>query len=113
MKNSQSAEALTNQMRRRFAKSFLDILILQRVKTGSTWGYDIIKKTETQYRVKLRHGALYPMLNELERKGLARSRRELQKGRTRKVYEITEDGARLLDAYYDLMKEHLRNTTIA
>jgi len=112
MKNNQSAEVLTDQMKRRFVKSFLDILILQLVKTGSTWGYDIIKKTQTQYKVKLRHGALYPMLSELERKGLARSRRELQKGRTRKIYEITEDGAKLLDAYYDLIKEHLRNTTI-
>jgi len=109
MESSQSAEALTDQMKRRFVKSFLDILILQLIKTGPTWGYDIIKKTETQYNVKLRHGALYPMLNELEKKGLATSRRELRKGRTRKIYEITETGARFLDAYYDLMKEHLRN----
>jgi len=108
--NNQSAEVLADQMRRRFVKSFLDILILQLVRTGSTWGYDIIKKTEAQYKVKLRHGALYPMLRELEKKGLATSRRELQKGRTRKIYEVTEDGARLLDAYYDLIKEHLRNT---
>jgi len=111
MESNQSAEALTDQVRRRFVKSFLDILILQLIKTGPTWGYDIIKKTETQYSVKLRHGALYPMLNELEKKGLATSRRELQKGRTRKIYEITETGARLLDAYYDLIKEHLRKTT--
>ena len=111
MESSQSAEVSTDQIRRRFVKSFLDILILQLIKTGPTWGYDIIKKTETQYNVKLRHGALYPMLNELEKKGLATSRRELQKGRTRKIYEITETGTQLLDAYYDLIKEHLRNTT--
>ena len=111
MESTQSAEASTGQIRRRFVKSFLDILILQLIKTGPTWGYDIIKKTETQYNVKLRHGALYPMLNELEKKGLATSRRELQKGRTRKIYGITETGAQLLDAYYDLIKEHLRNTS--
>ena len=107
MESSQSAEVSTDQIRRRFVKSFLDILILQLIKTGPTWGYDIIKKTETQYNVKLRHGALYPMLNELEKKGLATSRRELQKGRARKVYEITDDGNRHLEAYCNFVKQHM------
>jgi len=96
-----------DQIGRRFAKSFLDILILQLVKGTPTWGYDIIKRTENQYKVKLRHGALYPMLNELEAKGLLKSRRELQKGRARKVYEITEDGTQLLEAYNDFMNTYL------
>jgi len=109
MKTDESAEVLTDQMRKRFAKSFLDIIILQMLQSGPTWGYNIIKKTENQYKVKLRHGALYPMLNELEAKGLAKSRRELQKGRIRKVYEITTEGARLLDAHYDLIKQHFPN----
>ncbi len=112
MKTDQSAEVLLDQMKRRFTKSFLDIVLLQMIKEGPTWGYDIIKKTETQYKVKLRHSALYPMLNELEAKGLAKSRRELQKGRIRKVYEITAGGTRLLTAYYDFIKQHLPDKTI-
>ena len=107
MESNQSAEALTDQIGRRFAKSFLDILILQLVASGPTWGYDIIKKTETQYKVRLRHGALYPMLNMLEAKGLVRSRRELSKGRARKVYEITAEGAQVLEAYRDFTGQHL------
>src|SRR5512136_1402077 len=99
MESSQSAEVLTDQIGRRFTKSFLDILILQQVNAGPTWGYDIIKKTETQYKVKLRHGALYPMLNQLEAQGLVKSRRELHRGRARKIYEITKDGTQLLEAY--------------
>jgi DNA-binding PadR family transcriptional regulator len=107
MKNTQSAENLTDQIKRRFSKSFLDILLLQLIKAGPTWGYEIIKKTEMQYQVKLRHGALYPMLKELESKGLVTSRRELQKGRARKVYEITKDGNRHLEAYYNFIRQHL------
>lgn len=107
MESSQSAEVLTDQIGRRFTKSFLDILILQQVNAGPTWGYDIIKKTETQYKVKLRHGALYPMLNQLEAQGLVKSRRELQKGRARKIYEITKDGTQLLEAYRKFMGQHL------
>ena len=107
MKNTQSAEVLTDQIKRRFSKSFLDILLLQLIKAGPTWGYEIIKKTEMQYQVKLRHGALYPMLKELESRGLVTSRRELQKGRARKVYEITKDGNRHLEAYCNFVKQHL------
>jgi PadR family transcriptional regulator PadR len=107
MNGTQSAESPTDLIRRRFSKSFLDILLLQLIKAGPTWGYEIIKKTEIQYQVKLRHGALYPMLNELESKGLVTSRRELQKGRARKVYEITESGNRHLETYYSFVKQQV------
>jgi PadR family transcriptional regulator PadR len=98
---------LPNQIRRRFAKSFLDILILRLVNAEATWGYDIIKKTESEYNVKLRHGALYPMLNELENRGMIKSRKELQKGRARKVYQITEAGRQLLSAYYEFARQQI------
>lgn len=98
---------MTNQIRRRFAKSFLDILILRLVNAEATWGYDIIKKTESEYNVKLRHGALYPMLNELENRGMIKSRKELQKGRARKVYQITEAGRQLLSAYYEFARQQI------
>lgn len=107
MKNEESAEILTDKLRYRFAKGFLDMLILQLVEAKPTWGYDIIKKTETTYKIKLRHGALYPMLNKLNAKGLVKCRKELQKGRVRKVYEITEDGKLLLNAYYEFLMEQM------
>jgi DNA-binding PadR family transcriptional regulator len=99
-------------IKRRFAKSFLDILILQIINTTPTWGYDIIKKTQEQYKVKLRHGALYPMLQQLETERLVISRRELQKGRVRKVYQITDKGTQLLDSYYELIDHHLKSRRI-
>jgi PadR family transcriptional regulator PadR len=111
MKNSQSAEVLADQIKRRFSKSFLDVLILKLIAAGPTWGYNIIKKTETEYGVRLRHGALYPTLNDLEQKGLVKSRRELQKGRGRKVYEITSSGSQFLEVYYAFIKGHLASAT--
>jgi len=109
MKENEQVEILMNQIMRRFAKSFLDILILRLVDAEATWGYNIIKKTEMEYDVKLRHGALYPMLNKLEKGGLVKSRKELQKGRARKVYQITDAGKQLLNAYYDFARRHLPN----
>jgi len=112
MKEEEPNAAFTNELKRRFAKSFLDIFILQLVEAEPTWGYDIIKKTETAYKFKLRHGALYPMLNKLQAKGLLISRKELEKGRARKIYEITKDGRQLLQTYYDFFREQLLKKTV-
>jgi len=112
MENQESVEVFTHQIKRRFVKSFLDILILRSVEAEPTWGYNIIKETEATYKVKLRHGALYPMLNKLEAKGLVKSRKELQKGRARKIYEITVKGKQTLHAYYDSLKEQLPKESI-
>jgi len=107
MENQESAEVFTHQLKKRFVKSFLDMLILRLVEAEPTWGYDIIKETESTYKVRLRHGALYPMLNELEAKGLVKSRKELQKGRMRKIYQITMKGKQALHAYYDSLREQM------
>ncbi len=111
MKNEESVATSVGQFRRRFVKAFLDMLILELVQAESVWGYEIIKKTEAMYNVKLRHGALYPMLNQMETKGLVESRRELQKGRARKIYEITNDGKQFLQAWHGFIREQLPGNT--
>jgi len=112
MENQESVEVFTHQIKRRFVKNFLDMLILRSVEAKPTWGYNIIKEAEAKYKVKLRHGALYPMLNKLEAKGLVKSRKELQKGRVRKIYQITMKGKQILHAYYDSLKEQLPKENI-
>ena len=72
------------------------------------WGYKIIKKTKNLFGINLRHGALYPLLNTLETDGYARSEKTTTKGRTRKVYFITPKGIQLVEAYYDFLKEQLK-----
>ena len=104
---NQTDEVLETELKRRFLSAFLDLLILRLVHTQPTWGYSIIKKTETSYGVKLRHGALYPMLNTLENKDFITSRKDLHKGRIRKIYEITADGKKLLDIFDNFLKEHI------
>ncbi|UCE15579.1 MAG: helix-turn-helix transcriptional regulator, partial [Candidatus Bathyarchaeota archaeon] len=85
-------ETFTKKIRQRFAKVFLDVLVLKLIQSKPMWGYRIIKETERLFDVKLRHGALYPLLHSLEVKGFLRSRREVKGGRVRKVYEITSKG---------------------
>jgi PadR family transcriptional regulator PadR len=112
MENQESAEVFTYQINRRLVKSFLDMFILRLIEAEPTWGYDIIKETESTYKVKLRHGALYPMLNKLEAQGFVKSRKELQKGRMRRIYGITEKGRQILHAYYDSLREQLPKENI-
>ena len=108
MKNEKSLEDFAREMKRRFVKNFLDLILLQLIKTKPMWGYKIIKKTEQQYGVKLRHGALYPALNALENAGFLRSKRALVKGRMRKIYEITLKGKHLIDSYQSFLKEQIQ-----
>jgi PadR family transcriptional regulator PadR len=105
LKNQTMNQAFNAELKRRFVNNFLDLLILQLVHAHPAWGYRIIKKTEAEYGVKLRHGALYPMLNTLETKGLITSRKELEKGRVRRIYEITLAGKKLLQIYHGFIKE--------
>jgi DNA-binding PadR family transcriptional regulator len=76
------------------------------------WGYKIKKQVETNYEVKLRHGALYPLLNTLEQKGFLKSQQQRQGGRTRKVYAITEKGRKYVETYDDILKEQIQKQDI-
>lgn len=95
------------QFVQRMTKNFLDVLILRLIQSEPMWGYRIIQKTKTLFGIKLRHGALYPLLNTLETEGYAQSEKVTIKGRVRKIYYITQKGTQLVEAYYDFLKEQL------
>ncbi|MCK4633454.1 helix-turn-helix transcriptional regulator [Candidatus Bathyarchaeota archaeon] len=92
---------------RHIFRNLLDIMVLKLVRADPMWGYKMIKIVEEKYEIKLRHGALYPLLNNLERKGFLRSKKETKKGRVRKIYEITSKGIQLIDAYNEFLREQI------
>jgi len=71
------------------------------------WGYKIKKEVEAKFDVRLRHGALYPLLNALEQKGFLTSQKQQQGGRTRKVYTMTEKGKCYVETYASILKEQM------
>ena len=101
------AETYRKQLVQRIIKNLLDIQLLRMVQAQPLWGYKIKKKVEANFQIKLRHGALYPMLNSLEQKGFLTSQIQTKGGRARKVYTITKDGKEYLQSYYDILKEQL------
>jgi len=82
------------------------------VQAQPLWGYKIKKKVEANFNVKLRHGALYPMLNQLEQQGFLTSERQTKGGRARKVYTITKNGKEYLQSYYSILKDQIRDADL-
>jgi PadR family transcriptional regulator PadR len=106
------AEAYQKQLVQRIIKNLLDIQLLRMVQAQPQWGYKIKKKVETNFNIKLRHGALYPMLNSLEKKGFLTSQKQTKGGRARKIYTITTKGNEYLQSYYDILKQQIKGTDL-
>jgi PadR family transcriptional regulator PadR len=91
-------------------RNLLEIQLLRIIQDQPTWGYKIKKQVETDFNVKLRHGALYPTLNSLEKKGFVESSKQQKDGRARKVYAITEEGKMYLQTYYSIIRGQLETS---
>ena len=96
----------------RITKNLLDVQVLRLVRMRPMWGYMIKKYAETKFDVKLRHGALYPLLNNLERESYLTSEKQLKGGRKRKVYMITQKGRHYLESYEGILRQQLGSKDI-
>jgi DNA-binding PadR family transcriptional regulator len=109
-------ERLTETFRKRIVqrmtRNLLDIQILRLIQAQPMWGYKIKKVVEALFGVRLRHGALYPLLNRLEEEGFLTSEKQKQGGRTRKVYTITRKGKQYVEAYAGILKEQIVGSDI-
>jgi PadR family transcriptional regulator PadR len=101
------AETFKNQLVQRITRNLLDIQILRLIQSQLMWGYMVKKQASEKFNVKLGHGALYPLLNDMESKGFLTSEKRKQSGRIRKVYAITRKGEEYLDAYNSILKEQI------
>ena len=106
------SETYKREIVQRINKGLLDIQLLRMIKSQPLWGYRIKKKAKDELNIKLRHSALYPTLNLLEKKGYLKSERQQEMGRPRKIYSITEKGENYLKTYYNILEEQLRDKDI-
>ena len=100
-------ENLKNEIVQRIVRNLLDIQILKLTRVQPMWGYKIKQTVERDFGVKIRHGALYPLLNTMEKEGLLAGRRESKGGRVRKTYEITRKGLELVNIYNEVLMEQV------
>ena len=106
------AETYKKEIVQRITRNLLDIQILRLIRVAPTWGYMIKKQAETRFGVKLRHSALYPLLNSLEQESFLTSEKQSKGGRTRKVYTITKKGEQYLEAYDSILREQVKKEDI-
>lgn len=106
------AENASEGLVQHIVRNLLEIHILRLVQAEPMWGYHIMKRMKALYGVKIRHGALYPLLNKLEKEDYIESRREVEKGRIRKTYTITQKGKQLIQTYYQILRQQLEEKDI-
>lgn len=76
------------------------MLILKLLETKDMYGYEMIEQLSEQSNnvFSLKAGTLYPLLHDLEVKGMLQSYDCEGHGRTRKYYKLTHDGRGLLES---------------
>lgn len=85
-------------MESRLLPGMVEMLLLEVIAAGPTYGYEITQNVRDRSRgyFELKEGSLYPALHRLERqKLLAASWREAD-GRRRKYYRLTAAGGKVL-----------------
>jgi DNA-binding PadR family transcriptional regulator len=77
--------------------SYIEILILRRLRSGPAHGYELRKRVEETTGVVLHNNSLYPALKRFEEAGAVTKTTQAQPGRpSRLVYTLTEVGRELL-----------------
>jgi DNA-binding PadR family transcriptional regulator len=103
----QLTETLRKELVQRIVRNLLDVQLLRLARNQPMWGYRMKQQAEAKFGVKIRHGALYPLLSTLEKKGYLTSRKQKHGGRIRKVYTITKKGEEYIDTYNEVLREQL------
>jgi PadR family transcriptional regulator PadR len=87
-------------MRAETLKGHLDGLLLASLEAGPRHGYAIMEalRTGSGGQFDLPTGTIYPALRRLERAGLIRGTWSEAGGRSRRVYDLTPAGRRMLAA---------------
>lgn len=80
----------------RVVKTGLDLIILRLLIEKPRWGYEINMEIRDKFDVYLSAGTLYPLLHLLEERAYVEGVWESEKGRGRRIYQITEQGKEFL-----------------
>jgi len=95
------------KMKVRVLKEFMDLVILNRITTFQSSGYDIIRYIHEKEGILVGAGTIYSILYSLERMGLV-------KGETigrKRIYSVTPKGESLLEDFSFFSEEIIRFTS--
>ena len=86
-----------------FMSGVPELLVLRLLQDREMYGYEIVAAVAaaTGQVVAPKEGVIYPLLHDLEKEGLLKSRRKTVGGRSRIYYSLTARGAKRLSAMTD------------
>ncbi len=91
-------------------KGSLQLLILDALSRGASYGYHIAKeiKAKSDGVLDFQEGTLYPTLHKLEKEGLIEAYSAEVDGRQRRYYRLTEAGERALSREHQEWNTYVR-----
>jgi len=101
-----TAGTLTD-IKRRFAKDFLDVVVLRLIQVKPRWGYEIMAEIGNTFQIKTGASKIYPLLTSLETHGFIKSRWKYEGRKRKKLYEITPQGAQFVESVHNFLKEQV------
>ena len=92
-------------LRKRFARSFLDLLVLRMLARESLWGYRMMSMLRKKYGIRVGPPVIYPLLDSMEVDGLVESEEVYKGKRRRRVYRVTRRGMELIGRFKAVVSE--------
>lgn len=87
-------------------KGVLELVILNALKNGRMYGYEIAKTLKEIPALAVVEGTIYPIMSRLEKEGLVTSSLEASaEGPARKYYRLSDEGGAVLSRINDLWDE--------
>jgi transcriptional regulator len=86
-----------NEFARNLAAGTYDLIVLDVLRDGPSYGYGIVTRIaeQSKHTIRWHQGTLYPVLHRLEKRGLLTSKWAGKKtGRQRRYYRLTARGQR-------------------
>ncbi len=91
--NNVLQEKILDEINERIVKNFLDIVVMEKLKSESLSGYDFIAYINKRFNMLISAGTVYSLLYSLERKQLIEGSGEER----RRTYKLTEKGSQTID----------------
>lgn len=90
-----------------FVKNYLNLIVLALISKQKMCGTDMIKCIQNSFNVSLSTGTLYPLLHELEKKGLVECEYGIKRRYKKRIYKPKDE-----ERIKDILTEHLQSNNI-
>lgn len=94
-------------LRRRFARGFMDLIILRMLMREPLWGYKLMLTLRRDHDVRVGPPVVYPLLDSMEADGLVEGEDVFEGRRRRRVFRTTRRGIELVSCFEAILREAL------